>query len=346
MNDDQQTDEQSFAAFEAQAKEPDSDQRQEDDAPPAEVNDKKDEPLELGGEDAPQLTDEQKAEEEEKRTRSRHPNQRIAHYRWQAGEAERQRDEALARLAAIEGGKSPADPVAEIMARKPDPYAKNEDGSDKYEWGANDPKFAEDLTEWKVEATLADRDKKAKETDDATAGQREVVGRLNDGMANLEKVGTEKYPDFAEKIESAVEARGGESLPAPITVAAAMSPVGADIAYRLATDDATAEKIETLAKTNLMAFAIAIGELEGQYLDTDDDNDLNPADQGDMARMLGRERARRKGLTGTTPVERKVTSAPEPPEHKSRGANGQFETRPDTDDFAAFERLAKRSASK
>jgi hypothetical protein len=86
------------------------------------------------------------------------------------------------------------------------------------------------------------------------------------------------------------------------------------------------------------------GEREGQYLDNEDDADLDMNDPLDMARMIGRERARRKGLTKGAAVERKVTKAPEPAEHRSRGANGQFETRPDTSNFGEFEKMANRKA--
>ena len=55
-----------------------------------------------------------------------------------------------------------------------------------------------------------------------------------------------------------------------------------------------------------------------------------------MARMLGRERARRKGMT-KAPVERKLTKATAP-ERQARGGTGQFEVGDDTEDFAAFEK--------
>jgi hypothetical protein len=105
-----------------------------------------------------------------------------------------------------------------------------------------------------------------------------------------------------------------------------------------------ADKIEKLAQTNPRAAAMEFGELEGQYLDNEDDADLDMNDPLDMARMIGRERARRKGLTKGAAVERKVTKAPEPAEHRSRGANGQFETRPDTSNFGEFEKMANRKA--
>ena len=41
----------------------------------------------------------------------------------------------------------------------------------------------------------------------------------------------------------------------------------------------------------------------------------------------------------------KATAAPEPPGHRVRGGGGQFETSPDTTDFAKFEKMAKKAAA-
>jgi hypothetical protein len=322
----------SFAEFEARAKAPDA-------VPEAKAEPAKDDTLELGGADAPQLTEEQKAEAE--KNRSRHPSQRIAHYRAVAGEAERERDAARAELAALRGGgKAPA-PATEQEPRHDD---KNEDGTDKYEFGEADPAFTKDLARY--EGRQAYREERQKEAEEGkkNAAQQEVVGKLHDGMAAIEKTGPEKYEDFEAKINEAVEARGGEPLHPMVSIGIAVSPAGADIAYRLATDEAAATKIEKLAQTNPRAAAMEFGELEGQYLDNEDDADLDLNDPLDMARMIGRERARRKGLTKGAAVERKVTKAPEPAEHRSRGANGQFDTRADTSDFGAFEKMANRKA--
>lgn len=331
-----------FSTFEAKAKEPDAEPRKDDDPP--QVNDK-DDTLELGGDDAPKVEDD---DDKDGKTRSRHPSQRIAHYRYIAGEAERERDEARQELAAIKGGgQRPTDTTVEaIKAREPKFDDKNPDGSDKYEFGEADPLYSEDRQDWKLDLREATKADATKAEQQKTAATREITGKLETGMANIEKTGPEKYTDFEEKIEGAIEARGGEPLHPMVSIGIAVSPAGADIAYRLATDEAAATKIETLAKTNPRAAAMEFGELEGQYLDTEEDTDLDLNDPLDMARMIGRERARRKGLNKSAAVERKVTKAPEPAEHRSRGANGQFETREDTPNFAEFERMAKRAAAK
>lgn len=296
---------------------------------PAKVEAKDDDVLELGGEDAPELTDEQKAEAAEKGgKRSRSWQHRVDTLTARLREAERR-----ASVSEAGGGR------AEVEAPKA-PDANDE----KYEFGEADPQYIKDSALFEVRQTLAKEREEAGRVDQEAAAKAEVVGKLNDGMANVEKAGTEKYEDFADKIAEAVDARGGEPIHPLIGIGIAVSPAGADIAYRLATDEATSDKIEKLAQTNPNAAAIAFGELEGEYME-DDDSDLNPADPLDLARMLGRERARRKG-GGVKKVDpaTKVTKAPKPPEGRARGGSGQFEVSDDTDDFAAFEAKVMRGS--
>lgn len=294
------------------------------------VNDKgaDDDTLELGGEDAPELTDEQKAEEQ-KKTRSQRWEKRVDNLTARLREAERRAAEAEARATV------PAREAAEERA----PDASDE----KYEFGEADPQYIKDVALFEVKKQLADERKAASEQDAEAAARSEVTAKLNDGMANVEKLGAEKYEDFADKIAEAVDARGGEPLHPLVGIGIAVSPAGADIAYRLATDEAAADKIEGLAKTSPQAAAVAFGELEGEFVD--DDGDLNLADPLDIARMLGRMKARLAGKGGQGKVERKVTKAPKPPEGRSRGSSGQFEVGDDTDDFAAFEAKHMRKAN-
>lgn len=316
----------SFEQFEAKSKAPEA-------QPEAKVEPAK-EPLELGGTDAPKATDDDVAAEEKKRGRPW--SHRVDILTAKLREAERERDELRAGQ-----GKAPAavaPTLDEVTAKEPKP--------EDFDFGAADPDYLEARQDWKLDvrdAKARDESGKAAEANKQTEAQREVVGKLETGMAAIEKAGPEKYEDFETKINEAIEARGGEPLHPMVSIGIAVSPAGADIAYRLATDEAVAEKIEKLAQSNPRAAAMEFGELEGQYLDNEDDADLDLNDPLDMARMIGRERARRKGLAKGAAVERKVTKAPEPAEHRSRGATGQFETRPDTPDFGAFEKMANRA---
>lgn len=297
--------------------EPEPDTKPEPDKP------EDDDTLELGGEDAPEVK-----EGEEKKTRSHHPLQRINVLTARLREAERERDELKAKAA---GTQEQPKSLEDVTAAKPDPQ--------QFEFGEADPGYIEALTDWKLDLRDARRGEERKAADERakeTQARDALAKSLNDGMAAVEKAGTEKYDDFEAKITEAFNARDGEPLPPMVSIGITASPVGADVMYRLATDEAAAAKLEKLAGTNPQQMAIAFGELEGQYLDNDDDTDLDPKDALDLARMIGRERARRKGLT--KPTEIRTTKAPKPAEHKARGSSGQFEVADDTDDFAAFER--------
>jgi hypothetical protein len=335
MTDDtQQTEpENDFAKFEADAK------AAEPPAEEARTEEAADDTLELGGEEAPELTEEQKAEEAAKKERSRPWSKRVDILTARNAEKDRRIAELEAKLA----GQEPAPTLDEVMAKEP----KEED----YEFGKADPDYQEARQDWKLEVRDAKKradEGEAKKKNYEHAAVAEVIGKLEDGLAAAGKAGAEKYEDFEEKIAEAVEARGGEPMPPLLNIGIAVSPVGADITYRLATDPATAEKIEKLATTNVPGAAVALGELEGEFLPADnDDADLNLADPLDMLRLNGRMKARLAGKAAASgETARKVTRAPKPAEHAARGATGQFEVRPDTTNFAAFEKLAAKQAAK
>lgn len=278
--------------------------------------------LELGTEEAPVATEEDKVEEEAKKEKRGRPwSHRVDVLTARLREAEKEAAELRARA---------APPEASNDSAAPDP------NDPKYEFGEADPNYLRDWAAHTVRETLAEERKKSAEAEQANASQRELTGKLQDGLSNVEKTGAEKYEDFEAKITEAVEARGGEPLHPMVSIGIAVSPAGADIAYRMATDETIADKIEKLAQTSPQQAAVAFGELEGEYVD--DDADLNLTDPLDMARMLGRMKSRLAGKKAPAPAERKTTKAPPPPENRARGATGQFEVGDDTEDFAAFER--------
>lgn len=233
------------------------------------------------------------------------------------------------RLADAERKLSGApEPTTDDPPEKPDPA--------KFEFGAADPDYIDALTDWKIET----REHQKAAQSQASEAHAAVSERINAGAAKAQADGEAKYEDFEAKIAEAVEARGGEPLPPMLGVALSVSPVGGDLVYRLATDEAASARLERLAKSKDggQAFAMALGELEGEYVDGDDDADLDLSDSLDMARMLGRMRARVKGGRVTTPVKKVVpTNAPVPPAQRARGGTGRFEVSDDTEDFAAFE---------
>lgn len=250
-----------------------------------------------------------------KKRRSKPAHLRIAQLTAQLRETERERD-AL---------KSPA----ETPTEKPDPAT--------FEFGEADPAYIDALTDWKIDKREADRAKAS----EANATRQQFVDRINTGVSGAETAGKAKYTDFEAKIEAAVEARGGDPLPPLLTVAIGLSPVGGDIIYRLATDEAASARLEKLAKGGEPAqrsMAMALGELEGEYLEADADDDLDIDDSLDMARLIGRMKARLKGAKPAPKVT--TTNAPEPPAQQARGGSGKFQVGADTSDFAAFEKMA------
>lgn len=310
-----------FAKFEADAgKEPEPANDAEPKEPEAKEPEAKD--------------DDPDGDDKHEKRRSKPATERIAEITRARREAERRAEAAEARLAAIESGNAvdPTQAIAELEAKRPSP--------EDFEFGEADSAYIDALTDWKLDVRDAKREAKeaerAKEAG-ATAEQQQIAGKLSEGVANVEKAGAEKYEDFETAIEAAVEARGGEPLPPLVSIGIAVSPAGADIAYRLATDDATAAKLEKLAGTNVLAAALAFGELEGEYM-SDDDGDLDLRDSVDQMRLNGRMKARMRGVS--KPQARKATEAPEPAKHRLRGGGGQFEAGADTTDFAAFERKA------
>jgi hypothetical protein len=281
-----------------------------------------DDALELGGEDAPKVEDAENASDDEgkKKTRSQRWEKRVDALTARLREAE-------ARALAAEQ-KAGTSPPTEANDAAPDP--------DQYDFGEADPKYLTDLARHEARSIILEERRKADEQAKKSAEQNAVFSKLNEGMANVEKQGTEKYDDFEAKIKEAVDERG--PLSQPLSIAVAVSPAGADVAYKLATNDELTDRLEGLAKTDIKAAALAFGEVEGEFIDDDSDLDLN--DPLDMARMLGRMKYRvanggTKAAKETT--ERRTSKAPPPPETQARGNTGRFEVDDSTEDFRAFE---------
>lgn len=265
--------------------------------------------------------DDETAEEDEgedgKRRRSKPAKQRIAELTAKLREAERQ-------LAAA--NSNPEEEAKEPV--KPNP--------DDFEYGEADPKYIDAVTDYKLEVRDADR----KKGETQQRQKQAMMDRLQTGLAKAEAEGQDKYEDFDAKVSEAANLRG-EPLPPILTVGLAVSPVGHDIIYRLATDEAVSERLESLARgQSPKMMAMALGELEGEYLDDTSDADLDINDELDTARMMGRMRARAAGRKAEAPAKKEVvvTKAPEPPAKRARGGAGKASTRPDTDDINAFMR--------
>lgn len=294
------------------------------------------EPLELTDEveEEEASEDEQEAanddeEEESKKGRSKPADKRIADLTAKLREAERREAAANERLKALQTGekKEAEAPV------KPNP--------DDFEYGESDPAYIDKLTDYKLELRDHERSKKDAENNE----QQAMIQRFETGIAKAEIAAQAKYEDFDQKITEAVANRGGEPLPPLLTVGVSVSPVGGDILYRLATDEAVSTRMENLAKQGgrgANALAMELGKLEGEYLDNDDDGDLDMSDPMDMARMMGRMRARLNRPVKEDKPTVRTTQAPEPPKQRARGSSGKFEVDGTTTDFLAFEKQANK----
>lgn len=272
---------------------------------------------EEGGEEDP---DAEPEEGKRRPRRSKPASERIAELTARLREAERK----------LEAKDDKTEPAKEPEAPK----------AEDFEFGEADPKYLDALTDYKIEK----RDVERQKVDTARAEQQKVIDRIGAGVAKAEAEAKEKYEDFDDRIAEAIEARGGEALPPMLTVGIGISPVGADIIYRLATDDAASARLEKLARggqATSKALALALGEIEGEYLTEGDDADLDMTDDHDMARMMGRMRARLAGRKAEAPakdVPKDIpeTQAPEPPEKRARGGAGRGKVPVDTDDMKAF----------
>lgn len=266
------------------------------------------------GEDDPNVNDKGDEEGEDKdegkgeRRRSKPAHQRIAELTAARREAERERDELREQIKGKPADKPVDEPIA-TTPNRPDPNAKNDDGSDKYEFGEADPEYQADLMDWKVEAKLAERD--AKDANEKRlAGIREVTTKLDTDWAAKAEAAVERYPDFKETVLESAAAGDWECGPIMAIVISA-SEQGADIAYHMATNPKEAAELNKLAQTDPM----------------------------EAARRFGRLEARFEAQT-EKPAAVRTTNAPEPPQHRARGGSGKFEVSGDTTDFPAFEAKA------
>lgn len=195
----------------------------------------------------------------------------------------------------------------EQRGKKPDDQQKKERSPDErpnpddYEFGEADGKYIEDLAVWRADQRINEREQ-----------QRAFQAQIDEVEKNwTNAVGSDdvkaKYADFDEKVTKGAD-RGDWDL-SPIGVAIVKSsPVGPDVAYHLASNAAESKRIAQLSPVEQ---ALEIGRLEGRFMNS-----------------------------GGKQPAKVASDAPPPPENRSRGAGGKFQTAPDTEDFASFDKFA------
>lgn len=233
----------------------------------------------------------------------------------EAREAERRAEALEKRLAELEASKEEAKDEApkglreQLPENAPDPDAKNNDGEPVYPLGEFDPNYIRDLTKFTIEQerTEARRiEQEEKQKAEIEAAQQEIQTNWLSRLEEAEK----EIPDIRENITGLTEAFGdlepayGDYLATTIM----SSEYGPQIMNYLSQNIGEAQAI---VASGPAAATLALGRLE--------------------ARLM-------KPVQDEPKRNKKVSSAPTPPEKRSRGAQGKFTTAPDTDDLDAFER--------
>lgn len=173
-----------------------------------------------------------------------------------------------------------------------------------YEFGVADEKYMEDVAAWSADQRFNERMEQQRIRDEVA--RVETHWKQSVEAAEVR----ERYADFDEKVTKGAD-RGDWALSPVGSLMVKESPVGPDIAYHLASNP---ERSREIAKMSLFEQAREIGRIEGRYLSRGEEKPKAPA--------------------------KVVSDAPPPPDKRSRGAGGKFSTAADTDDFAAFDKMA------
>lgn len=278
-----------------------------------------------GAEEKPAPQDRSEEGDDEGRTgrgRKQSVQERINDLTRARREAERRAEALEAELARLRSGesepKSKSEPAVKEGQETPSDDKEGESGAPdpaKYEFGELDAQYIADLAKYHADQRFEQRMKELREADEAREAQRRHQEHRQRFETEVVSKGSKKYEDFVEKVVVGAE-KNEWALSEDVALMLLDSEVGDEIAYHLASNPEESVRVYQMP----------------------------PAER---ARWFGRMEARfsagGSAATGspgkTQPV--KAPSAP-PPVTQPRGAAGKFEASPDTDDFAAFERMAAK----
>lgn len=231
-------------------------------------------------------------------------------------EAERKAAELEARLAQLEAAKQNPEPTQAPKAETegPDPYAKNEDGTDVYALGEYDPAYLKDY----VNHLMANKEQEAvtKQAEQAQAAaiEAERIALQESWESKLEPA-RERYPDFQEKGQElissfdGIDPAYGEYLSAQIMDL----DFGTDVLYYLATHP---DEAKAIVESGARKATVALGRLDAKFGFSEEEKQK----------------------------VRKVSQAPTPPPTNKGATQVGAEVPDDTNDLEAFERkLFKRA---
>lgn len=231
-------------------------------------------------------------------------------------ETERQLNEARLELERLknQSEKTPTDtPKTNVVEDTgPQPDAKNEDGSDKYPLGEFDPQYIRDL----AKHTIAE-ERKAYEAEKAAEAQRTQTQKEQEVLAESWNTklapALERYPDFQEKGQAFVEAVNQKVDPTYaeyLTTIIMNMEYGPDVFYHLANNP---EEAMSIIASGPHKAPTALGRLDAKF--------AFAAEEKQIARP-------------------KVSQAPEPPSHRTKGNSAAVADIPaDTDDLEKFEKV-------
>ncbi len=252
---------------------------------------------------------------DEKAKHKKTAQQRISDLTRARRTAERERDAASDRAADLERRLAKLE-RGELTERREAP--KKDDNAapapEDFEYGELDTRYIRALARYEARQELAaDRETQKTAQEREAAAQKEQ--KLTAAKTALETAGTAKYDDFDEVVVQGAE-DGDWPLSTTLGELVLGSKVGHDIAYHLASNPKEARQV--FGKTPLEQAAY-FGRLE--------------------ARFTSEQDASAKSEKKTEVA--KTTKAP-PPVRSARGAGGNQQVSPDTQDFKSFEALAMR----
>lgn len=244
--------------------------------------------------------------------------------------AERERDDlrtgndALTkRLDALEARLSAgtATPAQRQEAKAQAAKVDGEPKAEEYEFGEADIKFIRDTARWEVKQELAEQaaakkqDKKAKEQ----SNEQQETGKA---WATFFAAGAEKFGDDYEDTVRNEDLKVGPTLAALLLD----SLNGVDIAFDIASDPELGKKVSAMTVARQAAWF-------GSYEETNYPSPSGDAEEEDEEKVAK--------PAPKAPPSKPISRAPKPPVHKNRGGGSSESASADTDDFAAFERMAK-----
>lgn len=190
-------------------------------------------------------------------------HQRVAERRAEAAEA--RAEAAEARAAEFQKGLTPDEEDGTGGGEDSSSELQKPDVTDgeKYPYGELDSKYQEDLTEYRVDKKLAERDQKRETEENKISADKEAQEWQSKYDSKIVD-GVEAYDDFDE-----VVVKGSENNEFPLTPETAMmalaSEVGHHVIYEIATNSELADK---MSKMTAIQQAQQFGRLEARFSKT------------------------------------------------------------------------------